>query len=50
MRRYNRRFVVRRTLAWLHSYRRLLARHEYYAVSRDGFLHLACALFAIGLF
>lgn len=29
MRRHQRRFVIGRTLARLHSYRRLLARHEY---------------------
>lgn len=48
MRRYRRRFVVERTFGWLHSYRRLLVRHEYYAHLYDGFVHLACALIAIG--
>lgn len=50
MRRYRRRYVVERTFGWLHSYRRLLVRHEYYAFVYDGFLHLACALIAIGRF
>ena len=50
MRRYKRRYVVERTFGWLHSYRRLLVRHEYYAFIYDGFLHLACALIAIGRF
>lgn len=50
MRRYRRRYVVERTFAWLHSYRRLLVRHEYYSSIYDGFLHLACALIAIGRF
>lgn len=50
MRRYKRRYVVERTFGWLHSYRRLLVRHEYYAFLYDGFLHLACALIAISKF
>jgi transposase len=50
MRRYRRRYVVERTFGWLHSYRRLLVRHEYYSFIYDGFLHLACALIAIGRF
>lgn len=50
MRRYRRRYVVERTFGWLHSYRRLLVRHEYYPFIYDGFLHLACALIAIGQF
>ena len=50
MRRYRRRYVVERTFAWMHSYRRLLVRHEYYSFIYDGFLHLACALIAIGQF
>jgi transposase len=50
MRRYKRRFVVERTFGWLHSYRRLLVRHEWYAHLYDGFLHLACALIAVGKF
>jgi transposase len=50
MLRYVRRFVVERTFAWLHSYRRLVVRHEYYPSILDGFIHLACALIAVGRF
>lgn len=50
MRRYKRRYVVERTFGWLHSYRRLLVRHEYYPFIYDGFLYLACALIAVGQF
>jgi transposase len=50
MRRYKRRYVVERTFGWLHSYRRLLVRHEYYPHLYDGFMYLACALIAIGRF
>lgn len=47
MRRYKRRWVVERTFAWLHTYRRLLVRHERHAVLFQGFAHLACALVAV---
>ena len=50
MRRYRRRYIVDRTFGWLHSYRRLPVRHEYYAFLYDGFLHLARALIAISEF
>jgi transposase len=50
MRRYRRRYLVERTFGWLHSFRRLLVRHEYYSHLYDGFLHLACALIAISKF
>jgi transposase len=50
MRRYRRRYIVERTFGWLHSFRRLLVRHEYYTFIYDGFLHLACALLAISRF
>lgn len=48
VRRYRRRCIVERTVGWLHSYRRLPVRHEFYAHLFDGFLHLACALIAVG--
>lgn len=47
MRRYARRWVVERTFAWLHTYRRRLVRHERHAVLFQGFAHLACALIAV---
>jgi transposase len=47
MRRYKRRYIIERTFGWLHWFRRLLVRHEYYSHLYDGFLHLACALIAI---
>jgi transposase len=50
MRRYRRRYVIERTFGWLHSDRRLLVRHEFYAHLFDGFVHLACALIAVGKF
>lgn len=50
MRRYKRRWKVERTIGWLHGFRRLLVRHEYYSVVFDGFLHLALALITLSRF
>jgi transposase len=50
MRRYKRRWVVERTIGWLHSFRRLLVRHEYYSFIFDGFVHLALALITLSKF
>jgi transposase len=50
MGRYRRRYVVERTFGWLHRYRRLRVRHEYYPFIYDGFLHLACASIPVGQF
>jgi transposase len=50
MRRYRRRWKVERAIGWLHSFRRLLVRHEYYSYLYDGFVHLALALFTLSRF
>ena len=47
MRRYARRWIVERTLAWLHSYRRVVTRFEKRVDLYDGFVHLACAFIAL---
>ena len=47
MRRYRRRWVVERTFAWLHSYRRVLTRHDRRVHVHDGFTRLACAFIAL---
>jgi len=38
------RWVVERTLAWLHRYRRLAVRYERLDYVHEGFLALGCAL------
>jgi transposase len=38
------RWVVERTLAWLHNFRRLRTRYERLAELHLAFLHLGCAL------
>jgi transposase len=50
MRRYKRRWKVERAVGWLHSFRRLLVRHEYFSYIYDGFVHLALALFTLSRF
>jgi transposase len=47
LRRYKRRWKVERTFAWLHSYRRVMTRHERRVELWDGFVHLACAFIAL---
>jgi transposase len=47
LRRYKRRWIVERTLAWLHSYRRVVTRFEKSINLYDGFVHLACAFIAL---
>lgn len=48
MRRRKRRWVVERTNAWLHAFRRVVVRHEWYSGLHRGFVHLACAFIALG--
>jgi transposase len=48
LRRYKRRWIVERTFAWLHSYRRVLTRHERRIDIYDGFVSLACAFIVMG--
>lgn len=47
MRRYKRRWVVERTFAWLHSYRRVITRYDRRVHMHDGFTRLACAFIAL---
>jgi len=47
LRRYKRRWIVERTFAWVHSYRRVVTRFERRVDLYDGFVHLACALIAL---
>jgi transposase len=46
LRRYARRYRIERTISWLHNFRRLVTRWEYYSDLFEGFVHLAC-LFTI---
>ncbi|TNE67612.1 MAG: transposase [Bacteroidetes bacterium] len=44
MRRYRKRWKVERLFAWIHNFRRCVARHEYHLVNFKGFLKLACII------
>jgi transposase len=48
LRRYARRYVIERTNAWLHSYRRIAHRWEFYSFIYHGFVRLACIVIAAG--
>ena len=48
LRRYQRRWKVERTFAWLHSYRRVVTRYEKCCQRFEGFVQLACAFIALG--
>lgn len=47
LRRYARRWKIERTIAWLHGFRRLVVRHEFYSSLYHGFAKLACLILAI---
>ncbi len=42
LRRFRRRWKIERSIAWLHNYRRLVTRWEYYDHLYLGFVKLAC--------
>jgi transposase len=44
LRRCNRRWIVERTMAWLHNYRRLVTRWERKVEIYSAFLHVVCIL------
>lgn len=48
LRRYWRRYRIERTFAWLHSFRRVVTRHEKRCRNFEGFVQLACAFIALG--
>lgn len=44
LRRYCRRWKIERLFAWLHNFRRLVTRWEYYEANFLGLVQLGCAL------
>jgi len=42
LRRYKRRYKVERSISWLHNFRRLITRWEYYPELFESFVHLGC--------
>ena len=47
LRRYRRRWIVERTIAWLGHFRRLLVRYERRIDIYLGFFHVACVLITL---
>jgi len=50
LRRYKHRWIVERTFAWLHNYRRLVTRWERLTDVYLAFLHLGCILITLKRF
>jgi transposase len=50
MRRYRRRWIIERTFAWLHSFRRVVIRHDRFTSMYCSFLYFAAALIALRRF
>ncbi len=50
LRRYQRRWIIERTFAWLGSFRRLLVRHERFTSMYCSLLYFAAALIALRRF
>jgi transposase len=50
LRRYRRRWKVERTVAWLHNFRRLVVRYEYYSNVYQAFILLACIMICLRKF
>lgn len=47
LRRYRRRWKIERTVSWLHGFRRLVVRHEFYSSIYHGLAKLACIVMAV---
>jgi len=50
LRRYKRRWKIERTVSWLHGFRRLVVRYEFYSCLYHGFATLACLIMAVRRF
>jgi transposase len=50
LRRYRRRWIVERTLAWLGNFRRLVVRYERHLSLYRAFFHLACLMITLRQF
>ena len=47
LRRYTRRWLIERSIAWLQNFRRLVVRDEYLAVNFIALVHLACVVITL---
>lgn len=47
LRRYRKRWKIERTIAWLHNFKRIVVRNEFYSSLYHGFLKIACLIIAV---
>ena len=47
LRRYRRRWIVERTIAWLGNYRRLVVRYDRSLTIYQAFFHIACFMIVL---
>jgi len=47
LRRYKRRWLIERSIAWLQNFRRLVVRYEYLAINFIALVHLACVVITL---
>jgi transposase len=50
LRRYRKRWIIERTIAWLQSFKRLVTRYEFYSFLFHSFAKLACIMIALRRF
>ena len=50
LRRYRKRWIVERTIAWLQSFKRLVTRYEFYSFLFHSFAKLACLIIVLRRF
>ena len=50
LRKYKRRWIIERTIAWLTNFRRVLVRHDRNLSTYKAFVHVACILIALRQF
>ena len=50
LRRYKRRWIIERTIAWLTNFRRVATRHDHNIKTYKAFVHVACMLIALRQF
>jgi transposase len=50
LRRYRKRWIIERTIAWLQSFRRLVTRYEFYSFLYHSFAKLACLMIVLRRF
>jgi transposase len=50
LRRYRKRWIIERTIAWLQSFKRLVTRYEFYSFLFHSFAKLACIMIVLRRF